>query len=398
MHPHHHPFYDSFWSPTAAQDPLPNFSYGLSVLHQKLQQSIEENTVIANYLRQRAAVERSYAQQLASLQAVPKPGKAFERDVGAGLKKCFEVVRAESIESVETHRRRGDNLVSTALDPLERFGARYERIVTRTRKDMEQCIARFDQSGKELEQAKATYNAKCRALQMVDPDFVPPDQPTWLGRWTFTQRQIAHLLDTMEDGMNGQTILDRVVIYCQQQEPPTTLDDEIDDWDPSVAGIRKSSSSTGRLSCVRFTEPEKDALQICEALVAQGFLQAQKPSSGFRLDVQYIPHYPTGALGKPDDYDDNEQRRSVESSSNSIGGIFGRWGRSNHSQQQQRDILIQEMNQADRTYRASVRHADRLRMQTEESLVRHRRGAKQKHGYNVLSFSVIIMKKCKVSN
>ncbi|KAI7876551.1 hypothetical protein K492DRAFT_167013 [Lichtheimia hyalospora FSU 10163] len=209
MHPHHHPFYDSFWSPTAAQDPLPNFSYGLSVLHQKLQQSIEENTVIANYLRQRASVEKTYAQQLASLQAVPKPGKAFERDVGAGLKKCFEVVRAESIESVETHRRRGDNLVSTALDPLERFGTRYERIVTRTRKDMEQCIARFDQSGKELEQAKATYNAKCRALQLVDPEFVPPDQPTWLGPWTFTQRQVAHLLDTMEDGMNGQTILDR---------------------------------------------------------------------------------------------------------------------------------------------------------------------------------------------
>lgn len=382
MHPHHHPFYDSFWSPTAAQDALPNFSYGLSVLHQKLQQSIEENTVIANYLRQRAAVEKTYAQQLASLQAVPKPGRAFERDVGAGLKKCFEVVRAESNESVETHRRRGDNLVSTALDPLERFSTRYERIVTRTRKDMEQCIARFDQSGKELEQAKATYNAKCRALQSVDPDFVPPDQPTWLGRWTFTQRQIAHLLDTMEDGMHGQTILDRVVIYCQQQEPPTTLndDDDDDDWDSS-SGIRKSSSSTGRISCVRFTEPEKDALEICEALVSQGFLQAQKPSSGFRLDVQYIPHYPTGALGKPDDYDDSEQRRSVESSSNSIGGIFGRWGRSNNNHQQQRDVLIQEMNQADMTYRASVRHADHLRMQTEEALVRHKTRKSRKHAY-----------------
>ncbi|KAI9320640.1 hypothetical protein BX666DRAFT_1852099, partial [Dichotomocladium elegans] len=176
-----------------------------------MQQSIEENWVIANYLKQRAAVETAYAQQLAQLEAqTPKPDVAFERDVGAGLKKCFEVVRAESSECEETHRQRGENLLNTSIDPLQRFSSRYERIVNLTKQRTSAAVSRFVDAAHELQASRQTYEAKCRALQAIYPDYSPPDHPVWLGQWTFTQRQVSHLLDSVEDGMDGQAILDRV--------------------------------------------------------------------------------------------------------------------------------------------------------------------------------------------
>ena len=350
--PHHlYPFHISFWSPNASNH---DFSSGLNVLHQKLQQSIEENQVITEYLEQRASVEHVYAEQLAMLDHA-EAGKAFDRDVGAGLKKCFEVVRTESSEAASTHQRRADNLYTTVLDPLKRFTKRYERIVAQTKRNVDDKIVRFIEARKVLAQAYATYLEKCRILQGLCPQYKHPNDPVWVCDWMFTRRQLCRFLEQL-DGLTGEQIVQHVFKQSQQyQEEACSRHSNVSGW-----------SVTNDLG-PRFDDPDKDSLTLCQALVDQGYLKSSSTDQ-FEQSAHYTVEFPS--VGIPGtDYSEYlaERSKSFDSSASGMGSLF-RWGRSNN-QISACHRAIHDMDQADKIYRDCVKEVDQVRMETEEALV-----------------------------
>ncbi|KAI9264372.1 hypothetical protein BDA99DRAFT_509188 [Phascolomyces articulosus] len=387
---HHHPFYTSFWSPNASQNGIPDFSHGLNVLHQKLQQSIEENQVVAHFLRKRATVEQVYAEQLASLDENHNNndntnGKAFDRDIGAGLKKCFEVVRCESTESSKTHEQRANNLIEQVLDPLGRFTKRYERIVTRTKKQMDDQIALFAESFKMLDQSSLLYTEKCRTVQSLCPEYKHPNNPLWIHDWMFTRIQLCRLLEQLDHNnnnnemMTGQQILDRIMkqqqamSYNINQEQQQQQQDEISSRHSNVSGWSIATTDLGP----RFDEPEKDSETFCQALVDQGYLKPSttttETANEFSRHTQYSIEYPDiGIPGATYSEYLTEQSKSFDSSPGGVGSLFGRWGRSNNSTSGEAcHRAIHEMDQADKIYKNCVKEVDKVRMETEEELFSH---------------------------
>jgi hypothetical protein len=168
--PHHHPFQESFWSPTASIDPLPNFHLGFNVLHSKLEQSLAENKAITEFIQLRIAAEREHAASLAKL-VVPDAPTPFDNDIGSSLKQCFQVVRNESTESAQEHCTRAEDLNTTVLDPLQQFSNRYERIIIQAKQTVETQMAQFQVACKAMEQAKLFYINRCKSLLMVQPEF-----------------------------------------------------------------------------------------------------------------------------------------------------------------------------------------------------------------------------------
>ena len=379
----HHPFYTSFWSPNAAQNGIPDFSHGLNVLHQKLQQSIEENQVIADYLQKRATVEQSYAEHLTTLDKddILNGDKAFDRDIGAGLKKCFEVVRSESSDSAKTHQQRANNLIEQVLDPLGRFTKRYERIVTEAKKQMDDQISLFVESFKSLDQSSLQYIEKCRAVQSMCPEYKHPNDPIWVDDWMFTRIQLCRLLEQLDNKeMMGQEILQHIVkqqqamSYNNNQEQQAAGADEVSSRHSNVSGWSIAITDLGP----RFDDPEKDSETFCQALVNQGYLKYSSSTATdigttneFSQDVQYIVEYPIiGIPGTTYSEFLAEQSKSSDPSSSGRGSLFGRWGRSNNNASEQAcHRAIHEMDQADKGYHNCVKEVDRIRMETEEELV-----------------------------
>ncbi|KAL0073052.1 Rho GTPase activation protein, partial [Phycomyces blakesleeanus] len=305
----HHPFQESFWSPNAAIDPVPNFSIGLNVLHQKLHQSVEENSVIVQYLRRRIAAEQGYADLLLALAPNDSLNTAFERDVGASLKKSFEIVRSESGETAQGHLSRAANLTEAALDPLERLTTRYQRIVTTTKATMDKRIASFELVAGTVEQLRTSYVAKCRAVQTQDLDYIPPlpysDLQIRLGKWAFTYREITR------------------VLYQMQEDYPAVKTHVFDSSPDRLYRIHKQPLSGLKGSTlVRKYDPAKP-----------GFDESKTPTPG------------------------------------AFGGIFERWNHKHH--EEYRQIAIQEMFEADKIYKEAVRKAERMRMETEQILFMH---------------------------
>ncbi|KAG1279200.1 hypothetical protein G6F65_007301 [Rhizopus arrhizus] len=161
----HHVFQTSFWSPTASIDPYPNFKIGFEVLHKKLNQSISENKNIMNYIQQRIDAERSYGTTLTKLKP-PQDEEAL-----TGLSRCFHVVCAESEASAKEHFARADNLHTTALDPLQRFANRYNRHIQNSKQTMKTQMNQFESLVKQLDQTKLAYQAKCKALVSIQPNY-----------------------------------------------------------------------------------------------------------------------------------------------------------------------------------------------------------------------------------
>lgn len=201
--PHHHSFQQSFWSPTASVDALPNFNTGFTVLHGKLSQSAKENRAISEYIRQRIAAENAHAKQLSTLIPSSNP---FDMDVGGSLKRCFEVVYSESMESTKEHELRAINLNTTALDPLIQFSTRYDRIIQNAKQTVEIQLSQFDILCKQMEQAKQVYKMKCKSLLSVQPDY---QEQYHIGSLEFTTRdQVWIWLQDLLLPMKREQVLD----------------------------------------------------------------------------------------------------------------------------------------------------------------------------------------------
>ncbi|KAL7319023.1 Rho-GTPase-activating protein 8 [Mucor circinelloides] len=301
--PHLHPFQESFWAPTASND----YSIGYTVLHGKLEQSMAENKVIVDYIKQRISAEKSHAALLASIAAPTTP---FENDIGGALKKCFEVVCAESQDSANEHTNRANNLNTTTLDPLVQFFNRYDRIITQTKKIVESQINQFNAACKVMEEAKLFYVNQCKTLLVVQPDYTDVKMgrtlqfPTRGHAWAW----FADLFN--EEEYTKEQIMDLLGDVTSNQE------------------------------------------NVIRSLLEAQFLKQE--------DDKFIKQQDLIALDEPDS--------TAVSESKGFSGFLGRWG---GQQQIKKEEILFGMVEADKAYQRSVTQAELIRTQTEQVLFVH---------------------------
>ncbi|CEP13185.1 hypothetical protein [Parasitella parasitica] len=308
--PHLHPFQESFWSPTASIDPFPNFNAGYTVLHSKLKQSMAENKAIVDYIKQRINAEKTHATLLGSITISTSP---FEKDVGGALKKCFEVVCAESDESAKEHFTRASNLNTMALEPLLKFSGRYDRIITQAKKTIETQINRFNAACKAMEDAKTSYVNRCKSLQLVQPDFTNVEVGKGL---QFFSRNHAWIWFSE---------LFRDQVYTKDQ----------------IVGILK--------------DVVLDEENAVASLVGLGFIKQENNNFIRQKNLIFA--------------DEPDNKTSNYSGSKKFPGFLGKWG--GQPQQVKKDELMKDMLEADNLYRQFVNKVELMRTQTEQILFAH---------------------------
>ncbi|KAL9538123.1 hypothetical protein MBANPS3_011176 [Mucor bainieri] len=301
---HLHPFQESFWAPTASND----YNIGYSVLHGKLKQSTAENKVILEYIKQRINAEKNHATLLASIVAPTTP---FESDIGGALKKCFEVVCAESQDSATEHTNRANNLNTTTLDPLVQFFNRYDRIITQAKKTVESQINQFNVVCRLMEEAKLFYTNRCKTLLFVQPDY------------TDVKMGKALQFPTRDHAWVWFTDLFKEEAYTKEQ----------------LMDLLKDVVS--------------DEETVIKSLLDIQFLKQE--------DDKYIKQQSLSASDEAD--------KAAVSESKGFSGFLGRWG-SSQQQIKKEDILF-DMMEADKAYQRSVAQAELVRTQTEQVLYVH---------------------------
>ncbi|KAI9032777.1 hypothetical protein CLU79DRAFT_727913 [Phycomyces nitens] len=378
-----HPFQESFWSPNAAIDPVPNFSIGLNVLHQKLHQSVEENSVIVQYLRRRIAAEQGYANLLLALAPNDSLNSAFERDDGAGLKKSFEIVRSESGETAQGHLSRAANLTEAALDPLERLTGRYQRIVTTTKTTMDKRIASFELVAATVEQLRTVYVTKCRAVQAQDLDYIPPlpssDLQIRLGKWAFTYREITRVLQQMHEDYRQE------FNHSKDGQDLSLTGSYVYNWVHGYCARLIANENIGQgdsFDSERLDTEEKliqlESMEICRDLLQQCFLYSvptkrhvfdSSPDHLYRIHRQPLSGLKGSTPIRKYDPAKPVYDESKPSPPGAFGGIFERWNNKHH--EEYRQTAIQDMLEADKAYKEVVRKAEHMRMETEQILFMH---------------------------
>jgi hypothetical protein len=278
--PRHHPFQESFWSPTSSIDLVPNFHIGFNVLHSKLEQSLAENKAITEFIQQRIVVEREHAASLAKL-IVPETPTPFDLDIGSSLKQCFQVVRNESTESAQEHHTRAEDLNTTVLDPLKQFSSRYERIIVQAKQTVEAQITQFQAAYKAMEQAKIFYANRCKSLLMVQPEFTMAtvvkvgntllfgtrDQVwVWLNQFlidndVYTEQQMLNILKDVAHDEELLVLDDLVQLGFLEKQQDTFTKTPRDSQ--SIANTKGFSGFLGRWS-----HSKKDELAVIDMLEA----------------------------------------------------------------------------------------------------------------------------------
>ncbi|KAI9031773.1 hypothetical protein CLU79DRAFT_730074 [Phycomyces nitens] len=371
-------FQASFWSPTASVDPFPNFSYGVEVLHQKLTQSTEENQAIADYVTHRLAAEQAYVEHLQSIdQTNPKP---FDKDIGGGLKRCFQKIKAESQETARGHRIRVESLSDDVLEPLSRFSTHYRQLVGQSKARVDKQICLFEQTVQKVDLARSAYHVKCKVLDSLWPsDPLMPALTSSTSTPTSRKRSVSFLHHTLS-GRSAKHphweiahLLDRL-----HKERPGVLDGiTILEW------IKGNLDTLSNPHIQPPRSPTEEALAVCHQLVELQMLQPVKGNScRFEsLDTTMYSVHPNGIGGyhfpMADALETTEPLKSPTASvssnltysGSSFTSLLGRLGqRSQRNQEKQFQLANQEMMMAEKMYRESVQAAEKMRLQTEESL------------------------------
>ncbi|KAI7900385.1 uncharacterized protein BX663DRAFT_458515 [Cokeromyces recurvatus] len=329
--PSHCSFQSSFWSPTASIDPMPNFNMGFNVLHTKLQQSMTENKVIIEYMKQRITTERNHASTLVSL-SILNESNPFENDIGASLKKCFEIIRTESAECGEEYRQLADHIETKALEPLLKFTEQYESIILQSKETVEKQLNQFNVAWKTMEGAKTMYQNKCKLILNHFPDFKFENNDT-------TKIQIGSLLqfDTRDYAWN---------------------------WFDTLVGSEKNRvySKDQILNILKNDMKEEEELEV----VLKNLMEIRFLIKSDNEDMYYKGEKPD-ELEERNSTSTSSSHSSTSNNNGRFSGFLSRWG----NQESKRENLMIEMLEADKAYRKTITQAEKIRTQTEQILLIH---------------------------
>lgn len=422
-------FNSSFWSPVASTEPIPNYTTGLRVLHDKLSKSAFENDAITTYLKKRIDTENACADLLVSdlSSAMESASISVETTMNASLKSSFDMVCNESTETAHCHRVRAGVLAQDVLEPLANFNRLFKDQLQTKKSQLEEEIQEFEHSAQSALLTKSVYWSRCRALELACPDFRPPvpfgfqeeddedenDQDedeeddkdaqfvggrqrsssvtselnvdrggVRLGKCTvLPYRDVARAVNRMQKMIQGTNPSPTV--------PRRYLGKHIFEW------VRDYCVSPPHTSQQQDVTLDTESNEICKHLVALKFLRCvPKEKSGFDFNQYYevqqnvVERYLRKTRirrsvdnGQPKNNNDGNGEMSmtleVPSSSpntnaavNAINGFFGRFKSQKKPTVDPTTKAHVDMVMADETYKKKIKAVNQMRKLLEENLVR----------------------------
>lgn len=381
-------FDSAFWSQKRPQEPLPDFQTGLSVLHSKLNQSKVENDELISFFKDRIAVEDTYASRLADQAKTSLKSSGFGRDEGAGLKSCFENLRAASGRFGNQHKETAKLMTETVLRPLQRLQEEYKRNILVSKQSVDAALKQFDSLVKDMDKARSTYQKKYRELKIVQEQVQLQQQqqqqtePTTESADETTTVDTATASRSPPDKKENATA-ETTVILGNQQLPQPEFDalmrrmySEIPVGDHRVPILGKySNTSTGEDISIWLQQnlPQcKDSPAMAD-VVAQQLIH---PLGVLRLVGQRGNKFSSSAQSFYQwrlQRDDENASLSTTNANNgyAITGFFERIGAVQPALPGEDSLkrVQREVASADEAYRTSVKRIDQMRMVVEQALV-----------------------------
>ena len=184
---HSQSFASSFWSP--------DYLSGISVLFDKLEQGVAENTQVINFITARISLESAYASNLqtSTIETATSRTAAggFNRDEGASLKQGFESFLEESKNQAVQHAHIAANLERLVRGPFSQYAAAHKTRISTARWTLVNITKEYQKGMAKVAKAQQTYFSKARQLE----DFT---DPTITSRIATPSSPLRHTLTASE--------------------------------------------------------------------------------------------------------------------------------------------------------------------------------------------------------
>jgi hypothetical protein len=407
-------FSDSFWSPSASTDAIPNYILGLNVLHDRLLQSVKGNEAITKYLHMRIHTEK----RCADILSFEQQQQEDNINMNAGLKSAFDMVCHESQEAAHCHRVRASVLSQDVLEPLVTFTRQFELDIKNKKAKLEEEISEFDHTAQSALMTRAVYWSRCRALELASPNFRPP-VPQGFQEEEEEEEEGGNNAEFVGGGRNrSSSVTSELNVDCGGVRlgkytvlPYREVARSMNRMQKMIEGTKASTISPRKYLGKNILEwikdfvaspPPKDesttldaeSQEICKHLVALKFLRSvPKETTGFALDKSYeiqqnvVERYlrktrirQTVDDGLPQLPEDEEvQNTTLEVPSNSPGtggpvgvlnGFFGRFKQKKEEVDSSTKARI-EMSEADQVYKDKIKTVEKMRKKLEEDMFAH---------------------------
>ncbi|KAK2800052.1 hypothetical protein FQN50_008291 [Emmonsiellopsis sp. PD_5] len=380
-------FADSFWTP--------DYASGLGVLISKLQQGIVENQQILAIANMRAVAEEQYSAKLGEIApALDRMTNGFSRDDGASVRKAYEGIRSEMMESTRNHQKIATSIRELVVNPFGRWADQHELRILNSQEELQTRIKEHYKQSETVKKLRTQYFNKCRLVEdleeenklafrspdndaaasspkqqirpptIVLPDDSPEDpEPLELGDIVYSPEQAKILLTQMLEIIKIQEV--KVPILGTYQNTSTGAD--------IVEFIQKRMEA----SSISYAE------RIGQDLVDNGFLRlvgnvGNTFANSSRMNYQWrsktfqltgIPEKKkplmrvTSMRSGNDDVADSPTAAAV-------ADLFSGWNPLNnpYPNETPAEKLRREAREADERYKVAVKKLDRLRCNLEEEM------------------------------
>ncbi|KAJ5092085.1 hypothetical protein NUU61_006955 [Penicillium alfredii] len=382
-------FADSFWTP--------DYATGLGVLYGKLQQGVVENRQILTIASMRADAEEQYGLRMGDI--APSVDKltavGFGKDDGASVRKAYEGVRSEMVDSARNHQKMASNIRELVVSPFRRWSEQHDIRIQASHDNLQVRIKEHAKQVELVKKLRSHYFNKCRVVEDLEeenklafqapesspkakatPKIVlpveeePEEEPVELGDRVYPPEEIKKLLKHMLDNIKlGEA---KVPIIGMYQNTSTGAD--------IVEYIQNHLSGNSL----------PQAERIGQDLVDNGFLRlignmgnvfanSSKMNYQWRSKVFQITGIPEKKkpLMRVSSMASSED--GSESPISSVSEMLSGWNPLNnpYPNETPAEKLRREASEADERYKSAVRRLDQLRCRLEEVIIENLRFMEQ---------------------
>ncbi|GBB97155.1 hypothetical protein RclHR1_02930004 [Rhizophagus clarus] len=343
-------FENSFWTPN-------NYSGGITVLYDKLEQGKIENEEVVAFIRERISIEELYGKKLCDLSKISSRQDGFLRDDGASLRRSFEKVKNECCNLGQAHLQLASNLAEMVLQPLLKSKEEHAKRLKLSRDELTDYLKMYERLIGDVEKARINYQNKCKIADEIANEALIQRSlekekekmrnefqllVVVLGEQSFTEEEIMKFFVRMRKEIPSQEVKFPILgVYND-----VYTGEDIAKW------LQENHLGARTL---------REAEMIGQELTDQGFLRLIG-AYGNKFTSTSSAYY----QWKPKSFN----LRSTEEAtplSKGWGGLVSTITSNQPNEKRAR----KEADEADEAYRHAVRRLDKTRLHLEESMIDH---------------------------
>lgn len=380
-------FADSFWTP--------DYTTGLEVLYGKLLQGVTENQQILTITNMRVAAEELYSSKIGDIApALDRFSSGFTKDEGASVRKAYDGIRGEMMETAKNHHKIASNIRELVIIPFSRWCDEHAARIQNSHDDLQAHIKDHAKQAELVKKLRSQYFNKCRLVEDLEeenklafqspetsspkvkqtPKIVLPDEqeaedepePVELGDKLYTHDELKKLLAHVLENIKISDV--KVPILGTYQNTSIGMD--------IVEYVQKNLNA----SSVSYAE------RVGQDLVNNGFLRLVGNmgnifANSSRMNYQWRSKAFTVA-GLPEKKKPLTRVSSVGTSEDSsdspvatVSEILAGWNPLNnpYPNETPAEKLRREAREADERYKSAVKKLDDMRCKLEEAVIEHLR-------------------------